>query len=569
MDIRQRQISDALKHIDKLHPVIKRIYSSRGISSLDDCLLNLSSLHRPEEMNNMELACDLLEAALYKQNSILIVGDFDADGATSSALAMLSMKAMGFAHVDFLVPNRFEFGYGLTPEIVQVALQRKPDLIITVDNGIASMEGVALAKSNGVKVLVTDHHLPGSELPEADCLLNPNLSDCTFPSKSLAGVGVVFYLMLALRSRLRDVGWFASEGIVEPNLGDYLDIVALGTVADVVPLDKNNRCLVKNGLQKIVSGRGRPGIRALLEVAGRDLSSLSASDLGFAVGPRLNAAGRLDDMSLGIECLLCDDENKAKQLAYQLDEMNKDRRNIEQNMQANALEALELLSINDEGRAGLCLYDASWHQGVIGILASRLKEKFHKPTIIFADAGDGTIKGSARSISGLHMRDLLDLISKQKPKVLQKFGGHAMAAGLSLRLDDFEEFCGLYYSTLEELVDEETLTRVHYTDGVLESEYLSLEFAQLLRESGPWGQHFPEPVFEGQFRVQQQKIVGSKHLKLVLELPASNMSIDAIAFNQAEEVLQKQHQEIRVLYRLDVNSFRGRQTPQLMIENLL
>ena len=557
-----------------LDPVLRRIYLARGINTDEALQLELAGLHHPRQMLNIDTGVRLLYEQLQQGGRILVVGDFDADGATSSALTVLCLRNMGFGSVDYLVPNRFEYGYGLTPEIVGVAQQRKPDLIVTVDNGVASHEGVECARQHGIKVLVTDHHLPAETLPEADCILNPNLRECSFPSKALAGVGVVFYLMLALRSFLREQGWFADRGIAEPNLASFLDIVALGTVADVVPLDQNNRRLVHHGLNVIRSGRGRPGIRLLLELAGKQYSSVTASDLGFVVGPRLNAAGRLDDMSVGIECLLAATEHQARALAVQLDAYNRDRRNIEQDMQEQALALLEHTGLEaDSDSPGICLYQPEWHQGVIGILASRLKERFHRPVIAFADAGSGDdgsllIKGSARSIRGLHIRDLLDIVAKRRPEVLSSFGGHAMAAGLTLQKADFESFRETFQSVLQEHVSPELLEEKRYSDGELMGQYLSLDFARQLQEAGPWGQHFPEPCFHGRFQVLDQRVLAERHLKLVLSVPGNDMAIDAIAFNLDASLLARQLENVDVLYRLEVNEFRGNCKPQLMIELL-
>ncbi len=557
---------------ETLHPRLQSIYTARGIESIEQLERSLQAMLRPQQLKGLQPAIDLLVKAVTEQQSLLIVGDFDADGATSSALGMLALRDMGAAQVQYLVPNRFEFGYGLTPEIVAVAQRRNPDLIITVDNGISSIEGVAAAKAAGMDVLVTDHHLPGRELPAADAIVNPNQHGCGFPSKNLAGVGVIFYLMSALRSALRERNWFAQRGIPEPNMGDYLDLVALGTVADVVPLDHNNRILVHQGLQRIRSGRARPGILALLEVAGRQRQRLVASDLGFTVGPRLNAAGRLDDMSLGIECLLCDSPDLAREMAIELDDLNKDRRAIEAGMQQEALKTLQNLTLDDEDALpwGLCLYDPQWHQGVIGILASRIKERFHRPVIAFADASDDEIKGSARSIPGLHIRDALDAVASAHPGLLSKFGGHAMAAGMSLKKADLLRFQQAFDAVVRQSLRAEDLTAEVLSDGELSGDEFGLPLAYTLREAGPWGQHFPEPVFDGEFYVVQQRIVGEKHLKLVLAVDAGHQQLlDAIAFNiDVNEWPNQRVDKVRLAYRLDVNEFRGRESLQLMVEHL-
>jgi len=540
---------------DTLHPVLRRVYATRGIVRHEELNLELAGLLPPDQLKNCREAAQALFESMQDEQHVLVVGDFDADGATSCALFIYCMKAMGYGKVSFLVPNRFEYGYGLTPEIVEVARQQNPDLIVTVDNGIASHEGVLAAARAGIRVLVTDHHLPGDTLPEAACILNPNQPGCPFPSKALAGVGVVFYLMSALRSCLREADWFERQAIPVPNLAGFLDLVALGTVADVVPLDQNNRRLVKHGLGIIKSGRGRPGIRALLEVAGRNPASVVASDLAFAAGPRLNAAGRLDDMSLGIACLLEDDPGKARQMAIRLD-------------------VLSHLDVSDADLLGICLYEAGWHQGVIGILASRIKERYHRPSIVFADAGvdekgEAIIKGSARSIEGIHIRDVLDALATRYPTLLQKFGGHAMAAGLSIRQADFAAFAAAFEEILGSAVDPEDLQKVTWVDGELTPECFSLDFASLLREGGPWGQHFPEPLFTGNFEVLSSRVVGEKHLKLTLQPSGSQALIDAIAFNVEPALLQARLNDVELAYRLDVNEFRGQVNPQLMVDQIL
>jgi single-stranded-DNA-specific exonuclease len=436
--IRRRIIEQSAHFEQKIHPLLHRIYSARGIQHERELQYQLAQLHKPN-FKGLQDAVSILADAVVAGAKIIIIGDFDADGATSSALAVLALRAMGATNVDFLVPNRFEYGYGLTPEIVAVAAAQQPDVIVTVDNGISSIEGVKAARDLGIAVVVTDHHLAGGELPDADAIVNPNQPGCEFPSKNLAGVGVIFYVMNALRGELRNMGWFAESGIAEPNMASFLDLVALGTVADVVPLDYNNRILVSQGLQRIRAGFARPGIKAVLEVAGKPLHKLVASDFGFSLGPRLNAAGRLDDMSLGIQCLLCESDHLAREMAMQMDELNRDRKAIETGMQHEAMTMLQRVLAADETSLpwGVCLFDETWHQGVIGILASRIKDKYHRPTIVFADAGDGQIKGSARSIAGFHIRDGLDAIAKRHPHLLQKFGGHAMAAGMTRYVASF------------------------------------------------------------------------------------------------------------------------------------
>ena len=564
-----RQHADTAAHQlpEDLHPVLQRIYLARNISSATQLDQGLARLLPPDALQGMPEAVDLLATAVQEGQRILIIGDFDADGATSSALMVSALRRMGAQQVDFLVPNRFEFGYGLTPEIVAVAARSSPDLIVTVDNGISSIDGVAAAHRQGIRVLVTDHHLPGRQLPAADAIVNPNQPGDSFPSKNLAGVGVAFYLLMALRGRLRDSGWFTRQNIAEPNLADYLDLVALGTVADLVPLDDNNRVLVQQGLQRIRAGRCRPGIQALLNIAGRNSVRVVASDFGFAVGPRLNAAGRIDDMALGIECLLSEDPAQARQLAERLDALNRERREIEADMKQQALAYVEEIQYGeDELPPGFCLFDPDWHQGVIGILAARIKERYHRPVIAFARSGPNAIKGSARSIPGLHIRDTLDAVAAQHPDILQKFGGHAMAAGLSLDEDQLPAFETAFLQELTQRLDPDLLTGVVESDGRLDSTDFSLELSELLRSSGPWGQGFPEPVFDGDFTVVNQRIVGEHHLKLSVRPEGGTQVLDAIAFNQAADHSLRNGQQVHLAYRLDSNEYRGMLGLQLMVE---
>jgi single-stranded-DNA-specific exonuclease len=496
------------------------------------------------------------------------VGDFDCDGATSTTTALLALRAFGFNQVDYLVPNRFEYGYGLSPEIVEVARQKQPDLIITVDNGISSIEGVDRANEFGIDVIVTDHHLPGSVLPKAVAIINPNQAGCQFMAKSTCGAGVVFYLLIALRRQLQQLGWFEKQGVKAPNLGNYLDLIALGTVADVVPLERNNRTLVHQGLARIRAGRARPGLLALLEVAGRDHQRISSSDLGFAVAPRLNAAGRLDDISLGIECLLEEDSQRAREYAEQLDALNRERRSIESEMQAQAMAYLESLDLSEAERpAGIALFNEQWHQGVIGILASRVKEKLHRPVIVFAPGDEGEIKGSARSIEGFHIRDGLDRIATEQPGLISKFGGHAMAAGLTIAKADLARFEAAFANEVTRQTRKEDLDRVIETDGELAPNQFTMELAQMIQEAGPWGHQFPEPSFHGEFRLLQQRIVGQKHLKMVLQEPTTGLALDAIAFNVESDVWPNASiNRVRAVYRLDINEFRGQRSLQLMVE---
>jgi single-stranded-DNA-specific exonuclease len=552
---------------EHLHPVLRRVYAGRSIGSVEELDNGLQRLLSPLTLKGIVPAVTLLQVALRDRQRILIVGDFDADGATSSALMIAALRAMGAESVEFLVPNRFEFGYGLTPEIVAVAARMSPDLLITVDNGISSIAGVAAARALGMRVLVTDHHLPGGELPAADAIVNPSQPGDQFPSKCLAGVGVAFYLLMALRSRLRESGWFRARRLAEPNLAEYLDLVALGTIADLVPLDRNNRVLVHQGIQRIRAGCCRPGIRALLEVAGRSPARLVSADFGYAVGPRLNAAGRLDDMSLGIECLLCEDAIRARELALRLDALNRERREIEADMKASALEHVEQMGLKThELPPGLCLYDTAWHQGVIGILASRIKEKFHRPAIAFADAGGGYLKGSARSIPGLHIRDTLDAIAARHPGLLHKFGGHAMAAGLSLSEHRLADFRNAFQQEVAVRMDPGALQGVIQSDGELEAHDFTVELSELLRSAGPWGQAFPEPVFDGEFAVLNQRVVGEAHLKLAVRCTNGERALDAIAFHQAEGQRLRPGQRVRLAYRLDSNEYRGLLGLQLVVE---
>ncbi|MFZ3186124.1 MAG: single-stranded-DNA-specific exonuclease RecJ [Pseudomonas sp.] len=568
MRIEPRPLPAVLPNLGDLPPLLTRLYAARGVQSAAELDKGLARLIPFAQLKGIDTAVSLLVTALTLRQRILIVGDFDADGATASAVGVLGLRMLGAAHVDYLVPNRFEFGYGLTPEIVAVALQRQPDLLLTVDNGISSVEGVAAAKAAGLTVLITDHHLPGPELPAADAIVNPNQPGCEFPSKALAGVGVMFYLLLALRAKLRELNWFAERGLAEPNLAELLDLVALGSVADVVPLDANNRILVHQGIARIRAGRARAGLRAVLEVAGRDYSRINSTDLGFILGPRLNAAGRLDDMSLGIECLLCEDQALARDMAQQLDELNKDRKTIEQGMQREALAQLKDLPLADMP-FGLCLFEPDWHQGVIGILASRLKERYHRPAIAFADAGEGLLKGSARSVPGLHIRDALDAVAAKHPGLISKFGGHAMAAGLSLPQEHYGAFAAAFDAEVRRQLNEDDLTGRMLSDGQLSVTEFNLELAKALRHAGPWGQHFPEPLFHGVFQVLQQRLVGEKHLKLVLKSECGSLELDGIAFNVDRETWPNASVRwVELAYKLDVNEFRGRESVQLMVAHL-
>ncbi|HCE1576823.1 TPA: single-stranded-DNA-specific exonuclease RecJ [Vibrio parahaemolyticus] len=575
IEIQRRPEPDLSLLPDSIPPILKRIYINRGITDIAQLETSARGLHSYQKLGGIEQAVELLFQAIQEQKRIIVVGDFDADGATSSALSVLALRMLGSNNVDYLVPNRFEDGYGLSPEVVDQALELGAEMIMTVDNGVSSIEGVRYAKENGITVLVTDHHLPGQVLPEVDAMVNPNLDSCAFPSKALAGVGVAFYLMMALCVHMRKHNWFAQQGMQEPKLMELIDLVALGTVADVVPLDENNRILVHQGLQRIRAGKARPGIQALIEVAKRDARRLVASDFGFALGPRINAAGRLDDMSFGVELLMCNNIHAARRMASELDGLNQTRKEIEEGMKQEAMAFCERLQFgeNSELPYGLSLFQRDWHQGVIGILASRIKEKFHRPVIAFADGGEGTIKGSCRSIPGLHMRDALDFIDTQNPGLIIKFGGHAMAAGLTIKEQDFERFSRLFDEVVKKELDEAALKGVILTDGELKPEEFSMHIAEQLRAGGPFGQAFPEPIFDGEFKVLHQKLVGEKHLKLMLEPlykgHTTNVMIDGIAFNvDLRRWPDASVKTVRLAYKLDVNEFRGNQSLQLMIDHI-
>ncbi|MDP7593779.1 MAG: single-stranded-DNA-specific exonuclease RecJ [Litorilituus sp.] len=563
---------------DELPHIIKQIYASRGVTcaqELDHQVANLLGVNgQSAPLKGLEPACKIIFSALINKSTIVIVGDFDADGATSTALMMSALGMFGCNHHSFIVPNRFEYGYGLTPEIVDIAAKQEAQLLITVDNGISCIAGVERAKSLGLQVIVTDHHLPGEITPNADAIVNPNQVGCAFSSKALAGVGVAFYLMLALRKYCRERDYFSQQAIVEPNIAQLLDLVALGTVADVVPLDANNRILVAQGLKRIRAGQTRPGIQALIDIAKRDQTQLVASDFGFALGPRINAAGRLDDMAYGINCLLAPDLATARAMASDLDDLNKTRREIEQGMQVEAETIFTSLNFAKENLpSAIALYHQDWHQGVIGIVAGRLKEKFHRPCIVFANANDdkqdkeAEIKGSARSISGLHIRDLLEHIASQSPGLILKFGGHAMAAGLSIKAKDFEKFNQLFNEIAKQWLTQEHLQSILLSDGELATDFMTLGFAQQLRNAGPWGQNFPEPLFDDVFTLVQQRLVGEKHLKLVVQ--KAEQVFDAIAFNVDVKAWPNAYAEkVQLAYQLDINEFRGKRSVQLMVKHI-
>lgn len=564
----------------ELHSLLQQVYANRGIENIDEVTYDLADLIDFRLFKGIDIAAERVAQAVIEQKYILVVGDFDADGATSCAVVLRSLKAFGLDNIDYLVPNRFDFGYGLSPQIVEVANtlnpQGKPDLIVTVDNGISSIAGVARATELGIPVVITDHHLAGEVLPTAAAIVNPNQPQCEFPEKSIAGVGVAFYLMLAVRAVLREKNWFAvADNTVlrpEPNMAQFLDLVALGTVADVVPLEKNNRILVDAGLRRIRRNQGCAGINALLTIAGKSIERCSTQEFGFIIGPRLNAAGRLDDMSLGIECLLCDDYTQALQFATTLNQMNLQRRQIEGEMLAQALTLVEdicsILEENESIPPAFVLYDESWHQGVVGLLASRIKERYHRPVIAFADAGNDEIKGSGRSIPALHLRDSLAAIDSSYPGLLDKFGGHAMAAGLTLKQKNFELFQASFVQQVNASLRPQDLASSTETDGAVESTDLNLAVCELLKQASPWGQLFPEPIFDDVFRVESWRIVGEKHLKLELVKPDCGEVFNAIAFNKTDEDLPQGSDDIHIVYRLDINEFRGDRTLQLIVQEI-
>ncbi len=567
----RRSLPDPLPPLPAgLPPVLARVYAARQVSSPLDLDYALARLHPPAALGGVEAAAGLLADAVEAERRVLVVGDFDADGATSAALVVRGLRAVGARHADYLVPNRFEYGYGLTPEVVATAAARRPDLIVTVDNGISSLEGVRAARSLGIRVLITDHHLAGPTLPEADAIVNPNCPGDQFPSKHLAGVGVAFYLMAALRAELRRRGWFARRGLEEPNLAARLDLVALGTVADVVPLDHNNRVLVARGLARVRAGQGCPGIRALARVAGRDPARLTASDLGFALGPRLNAAGRLADMSLGVACLLAEDDAEALRLARELDALNAERRAVEAEMHAQALAALERITLDEDGAlpAGLCLFDPDWHPGVVGILASRLKERVHRPVVAFAPVATGELRGSGRSLPPVHLRDALESIDTAHPGLLARFGGHAMAAGVTLAPAGLPAFTEAFDREVRRRAGPEGLAGVLMTDGLLAPEEMVLSVADALREGGPWGQGFPEPIFDGEFQLVSRRVFAERHLRLGLRLPGAGRTVDAVSFNALDEPWPREGGAVRIAYRLDVDEWQGARNVRLVVEEV-
>lgn len=550
------------------HPLLDRLYRARHIKNTKELDRTLKSMLNPNQLYGIDQAVNLLVEAYQQQQKIVIVGDFDADGATSTALSVLALRQLGFSDVDYLVPNRFEQGYGLSIPVAEMALEKGVQLLMTVDNGVSSFEGIAFLKEKGIRVLVTDHHLPPETLPPADAIVNPNLSQCHFPSKSLAGVGVAFYLMLAVRAKFRELGIFTAE--TQPNFTDLLDLVALGTVADVVPLDQNNRILAYQGLMRIRARRCRPGIIALAEVANRNVEQFTSSDIGFCIGPRLNAAGRLDNMSIGVELLLANEMSKARELALDLDQLNQTRKEIEAGMKLEAIKICQnLTALFKELPYGITLYQPDWHQGVLGIVSSRVKDQYHRPVIAFTQDGEGILKGSARSIEGLHMRDVLERIHSQHPNIILKFGGHAMAAGLSIREEYFADFQHLFNQTVADWFDEEHMQSIIWTDGELNSNEFNLETAELIKSVGTWGQGFPEPCFDGEFKILDQRAIGQNknHLKMLLEPKQGGGLLDAIAFNINTRLYPDLSiKQARLAYKLDINEFRGNRSLQLLVD---
>ncbi|MEM7019370.1 MAG: single-stranded-DNA-specific exonuclease RecJ [Pseudomonadota bacterium] len=566
--IRQRECPDNHALPDTLHPVIRRVLAARQVLNDDELDYTLKSLQPYQTLEDITPAVDLLQEALEHQRHILIVADFDADGATSCAVGIRALQMMGATKLSYIVPDRAKHGYGLTPPIVDIAAEHQPELLITVDNGISSFDGVQAAKDRDIKVLVTDHHLPSDQLPNADAIVNPNRLDDNFPSKNLAGVGVIFYVMMALRARLREINWFESRGLPEPNLAQLLDLVALGTVADVVTLDYNNRILVEQGLRRMRGDQCCPGIRALMRVTRREQPHLVATDLAFYLGPRLNAAGRMENMSYGIECLLTDNDADAKTHAEQLDVFNQERRAVEADMLDDALSSLSKLSLDAEDTNipfGLCLFDDNWHQGVIGILASRIKDRLNRPVIIFTSNEENTneIKGSARSVRGVHIRDVLDAIAAKNTGLVTKFGGHAMAAGMSLSRENLEQFQQAFDEEVRRHLSQDDLQGMIYTDGELTAQDLTIELAELLRNLTPWGQNFPEPMFSGRFKLVQKRNLKDQHLKLWIQPPDSNQTVEVIAFNTTDKDWPERANTLELVYRLEVNIYRGAKSVQL------
>ncbi len=564
--IRRRGVNGTVFEAD-LCPLLKRVYAARGVTSADELKLSLDKLVPVSQLVGIGQAVELLLAHRVRGSRVLVVGDFDADGATSTALVVRQLRRLGYSDVQYMVPNRFQFGYGLTPGIVQLAIERNPQLIITVDNGVSSIAGVVAACAAGIETLVTDHHLPGEELPVATAMVNPNLRSNSFPSKALAGVGVAFYTMAALTRELVARGECDAEAT---SMADLLDLVAAGTVADLVPLDFNNRILVHQGLRRIRSGRCVAGLRALLEVAGKRIENIVASDLGFQIGPRLNAAGRLDDMSIGIECLLADDLHRARALAAQLAQLNHERRDLEQRMQQEALAIVDQYADDASLPLGVCLFDESWHQGIVGLVASRIKDRVHRPVIAMARGDESMLKGSARSVPGVHIRDVLDAVAARHPGLIDKFGGHAMAAGLTIAADRYADFAKAFDEEVSRWMTIDDAQGVVHSDGEVAPSEFTLDTARELRAGGPWGQNFPEPLFDGRFTVLETRTLGERHLKLKVR-SADGPICDAIAFcyfDADDAAPISKAQEIEMAYRLDVNEYAGTERLQLVVEYL-
>ena len=569
--ITRRLVKAPLAGVSEIPAPLRRIYAARGITNCSELDLGLEHLALPSTLMGIkEAVCELADA-IADELKILVVGDFDADGATGTALAVQALKSFGASAIDYIVPNRFDFGYGLTPEIVEVAREKDPQLIITVDNGISSVDGVTLARDYNINVIITDHHLPPSDLPPAKAIVNPNQRGCNFASKNLAGVGVIFYVMLALRAELRERNWFLMKNIEEPNLAYFLDLVAVGTVADVVTLDYNNRILVEGGLRRIRSAKASPGITALIEVSGREFKEIVSADLGFSIGPRLNAAGRLDDMSLGIECLLSPNISQAKALSVQLDKLNQDRKDLQEKMTATAEEALLNIDYDkkENSRNGIVIYDSCLHQGIIGIVAGRIKDKFYQPVFVFADSSTGSLKGSGRSITGVHIKDILEVIASRNEGLITKFGGHAMAAGLTLDKNSLDQFRESFQEVVEESMENIAVKNYIESDGEFASDWFNPSDVRAISMGGPWGQGFPAPIFDGCFAVLSSQVIANRHLKLSLEVPDFSHLLDAIAFNVDYDILTTQIiRKVEIAYRMEINCFRGYESIQAVIEQI-
>ncbi len=570
-NITRRTVEAPLAESLKVPSPLRYIYAARGIKNSAELDLGLQHLAPPSTLMGIKEAARELADAMAADLRILVVGDFDADGATGTALAVQALKGFGALDVDYLVPNRFDFGYGLTPEIVEVAREKDPQLIITVDNGISSVDGVALARDHNINVIITDHHLPPSDLPPANAIVNPNQHGCNFASKNLAGVGVIFYVMLALRSELRERHWFLMKDIKEPNLAYFLDLVAVGTVADVVTLDYNNRILVEGGLRRIRSGKASPGIKALIGISGREFKEIVSADLGFSIGPRLNAAGRLDDISLGIECLLSSNIPQAKALSIQLDKLNQDRKDLQEKMTATAEEALLNIALDKKQnfRNGIVIYDSCLHQGIIGIVAGRIKDKFYQPAFVFADSSTDSLKGSGRSIPGVHIKDILEVIALRNEGLITKFGGHAMAAGLTLHRNSLDQFRESFQKVVEESMKNITIKNYIESDGEFDSDWFNPSDVRAISMGGPWGQGFPAPIFDGCFAVFSSQVIANRHLKLSLVVPGFSHLLDAIAFNVDYDILTTEIiGKVEIAYRMEINCFRGYESIQAVIEQI-